>query len=354
MALGVLIGPFGLQWVDDPALISHISDIGIIFLLFLLGLNLDPKDLIRLLKSTTWITLISSTLFAAVGFGIATFFGFTTVEALIIAASMMFSSTIIGLKLLPTTVLHHQHTGEIVISILLLQDLIAIAVMLLINAAGGAGLNLWEIAQIIIALPLLSAFCYFFERYVLTKLLTRFDKIQEFIFLIAIGWCLAIAELASKMHLSHEIGAFIAGVAIASGPIALFISESLKPLRDFFLVLFFFSLGATFNFHQLETVIFPAVILAVLMLILKPLVFSYLIKRIDTVKNQSLEIGVRLGQVSEFSLLIAYVAHEHHVIDDPIYYLIQTTTIITFIVSSYVIVMKYPTPIAASDKLRRD
>jgi Kef-type K+ transport system membrane component KefB len=354
MGLGVLIGPWGLQWVDDPDLISHISDIGIIFLLFLLGLNLDPKDLIRLLKNTSWITLVSSSLFAAVGFCIAHFFGFSTIESLVVAAAMMFSSTIIGLKLLPTTVLHHQHTGEIVISILLLQDLIAIAVMLLINAAGGAGLSVWEIVQIVIALPLLSLFCYLFERYVLVKLIAKFDKIQEYVFLIAIGWCLGIAELAHSIHLSHEIGAFIAGVAIANSPIALFIAESLKPLRDFFLVLFFFSLGAGFNLHVVGDVLLPAAILAVLMLVLKPMVFSFLLKRTKEVKTQAFEIGVRLGQVSEFSLLVAYVAHEHHVVGDPIYYLIQTTTILTFIVSSYVIVMKYPTPIAMSDKLRRD
>jgi Kef-type K+ transport system membrane component KefB len=355
IALGVLLGPWGLQWVDDPDLISHISDIGIIFLLFLLGLNLDPKDLIHLLKSTTWITLLSSGLFALIGYFVATFFGFNSVEALVVAASMMFSSTIIGLKLLPTTVLHHQHTGEIVISILLLQDLIAIVVMLLLNATGSdAGLSAWEIAQIAVALPLLGLFCYLFERYILVKLIAKFDRIQEFIFLVAIGWCLGIAELAHGIHLSHEIGAFIAGVAIANSPIALFISESLKPLRDFFLVLFFFSLGAGFNLHVVGEIIVPAITLAVLMLIIKPVVFSFLLKRTAQAKAQSFEIGVRLGQVSEFSLLVAYLAHELGVVSDPIYYLIQTTTIITFVVSSYVIVMKYPTPIAMSDKLRRD
>lgn len=354
MALGVLIGPWGLKWVDDPELIAHISDIGIIFLLFLLGLNLDPKDLLRLLKSTTWITLVSSGIFALVGFFIAQFFGFNTIEALIVASAMMFSSTIIGLKLLPTTVLHHQHTGEVVISILLLQDIIAIAVMLFINAAGGDGLNAWEIVQIVIALPLLSIFCYLFERYILVKLFARFDRIQEFIFLAAIGWCLGIAELAHSVHLSHEIGAFIAGVAIANSPISLFIAESLKPLRDFFLILFFFSLGAGFNIHMMDQVLLPALVLAGLMLILKPLVFSFLLRGTHEIKPRALEIGVRLGQVSEFSLLIAYVAHEHAVVGDPVYYLIQTTTMITFIISSYVIVMKYPTPIAMSDSLRRD
>ncbi len=354
MALGVLLGPWGLAWVDDPALISHVSDIGIIFLLFLLGLNLDPKNLIHLLKSTTWITLASSAVFAMLGFGVAYAFGFNTVESLIVAAAMMFSSTIIGLKLLPTTVLHHQYTGEIVISILLLQDLIAIGVMLLINAAGGTGLHVWEIVQIAVALPLLALFCYLFERYILVKLLAHFDRIQEFIFLVAIGWCLGIAELAHSIHLSHEIGAFVAGVSIANSPIALFISESLKPLRDFFLVLFFFSLGAAFNLHVVGSVLMPALILAGLVLFIKPWVFAVLLRHIPNAKPQALEIGVRLGQVSEFSLLVAYVAHEHGVVGDPIYYLIQTTTILTFIVSSYWIVMRYPTPIAMSDKLRRD
>ncbi|HLF67642.1 MAG TPA: cation:proton antiporter, partial [Gammaproteobacteria bacterium] len=280
MALGVLMGPWGMAWVDDPALISHISDIGIIFLLFLLGLNLDPKNLIHLLKSTTWITLASSAVFACCGFVVAYFFGFSTVESLVVAAAMMFSSTIIGLKLLPTTVLHHQYTGEIVISILLLQDLVAIGAMLLINAAGGTGLHIWEIVQIVVALPLLILFCYLFERYILVKLITHFDRIQEFIFLIAIGWCLGIAELAHSIHLSHEIGAFVAGVAIANSPIALFISESLKPLRDFFLVLFFFSLGAEFNLHVVGEVLMPALILAGLMLVLKPWVFALLLRRI--------------------------------------------------------------------------
>lgn len=240
IALGILFGPWGLKWVSDPEVVTHMSDIGIIFLLFLLGLNLDPKSLVHLLKNTMVVTLASSLIFAVLGFGIAYAFHYTVVESLVVAACMMFSSTIIGLKLLPTTILHHQRTGEIVISILLLQDIIAILVMMGLDAYGGEGDVTVKLLVMILGLPGLFIFCMLFERYILIKLITKYDRIQEYIFLLAIGWCLGIAELATVIGLSHEIGAFIAGICIATSPISLFIAESLKPLRDFFLILFSF------------------------------------------------------------------------------------------------------------------
>lgn len=354
IALGVLFGPWGLKWVADPEVISHMSDIGIIFLLFLLGLNLDPKSLVHLLKNTMVVTLVSSLIFGILGYGIAYAFHYTVLESLVVAACMMFSSTIIGLKLLPTTILHHQRTGEVVISILLLQDIIAILVMMGLDAYGGTGDIKIKLLVMILGLPGLFLFCMLFERYVLIKLIAKYDRIQEYIFLLAIGWCLGIAELAGAIGLSHEIGAFIAGISIATSPISLFIAESLKPLRDFFLILFFFSLGAALNIQILETVIVPTVILAIVMMLVKPFVFRFLLKGTHEAKDKALEIGVRLGQISEFSLLVAYVAKQQAVIGDSAYYLIQAATILTFILSSYIIVMKYPTPISLSDKLRKD
>lgn len=354
IALGAILGPYGMHYISDPALVSRLSDVGIIFLLFLLGLNLDPKNLIHLLKSTTMVTLISSGLFALLGYLVVIFFGFNQKEALIIATAMMFSSTIIGLKLLPTTILHHQRTGEIVISILLLQDILAIIAMMVIEASGGAGFSVAKVLKIVLGLPALIAFCLLFERYVLIKLIEKYDRIQEYIFLLAIGWCLGIAYVAEHLGLSYEIGAFIAGVAVATSPISLFISESLKPLRDFFLVLFFFSLGAALNFGMLHEIMIPAIILGTLMLLVKPLIFWGLLRQTHESDKRSLEIGVRLGQISEFSLLVAYVAKDNAAISDLAYYLIQSATILTFIVSSYLIVLRYPTPISLSDKLRRD
>jgi Kef-type K+ transport system membrane component KefB len=211
-----------------------------------------------------------------------------------------------------------------------------------------------EIALRIAALPGLIAIAYLLERYLLIKLIARFDKIQEYIFLLAIAWCLGFAELAASAGLSTEIGAFLAGVALARNPIALFIGESLKPLRDFFLIIFFFSLGAGFDLRMLTTIFIPAILLASIVLLGKPLVFRWLLHRSGEASERSGEIGVRLGQISEFSLLIAVLALELNIIGDAASSLIQLAALLTFIVSSYVIVKRYPTPIAISDELRRD
>jgi Kef-type K+ transport system membrane component KefB len=193
-----------------------------------------------------------------------------------------------------------------------------------------------------------------FVKYVLLPLIQRFDRFQEYIFLVAIGWCLGLAELAEVMGLSTEIGAFIAGIAVATSPIAQFIAISLKPLRDFFLILFFFSIGAGFNLGLLNEIIVPAVLLAILVLVIKPVAFRLLLAKISESNKLAWEVGFRLGQISEFSLLIAYIATSIALIGERASVLIQATAILTFLASSYLVVFRYPTPIAVSDELRRD
>ena len=136
IALGALVGPWGLAYIEDLVAIRQIGHVGIIFLLFLLGINLHPNKLVKLLRQTLVVTLTSSLIFAATGYGLGVAFGFAPRAALVVAIAMMFSSTIIGLKLLPTTALHHRHAGEIMISVLLLQDLVAILALLLIQGLG--------------------------------------------------------------------------------------------------------------------------------------------------------------------------------------------------------------------------
>jgi len=354
IALGVLVGPWGFALIEDATTAQGIGEVGIIFLLYLLGLNLHPQKLARMMREATIVTLGSSLVFAAAGFGVALAFGFTTTESLVIGALSMFSSTIIGLKLLPTTTLHHRHTGEIVISVLLLQDVIAIVALLGLDAMSRPNLSTGDAAWLAAALPVVVVAAAVMERWVLTPLIRRFDTIREYIFLAAIGWCLGIAQLGHAMGLSQEIGAFVAGVALARSPVATFIAESLKPLRDFFLVMFFFALGAAFPIPVLAEVALPAVCLGGLMLVLKPVVFHWLLRREHESSRLSMEIGVRLGQLSEFSLLIAAIASQGKVIGPNAAYAIHAATLLTFIVSSYLIMLRYPTPIAVTESLRRD
>lgn len=352
--LGATLGPWGFKLVTDTSTIQQIGHIGIIFLLFLLGMNLHPAQLFRMFREAIIVTLASSVIFALAGGAIAWFFGYELLEVFVIGAVMMFSSTIIGLKLLPTTALHHRHVGQVIISVLLLQDILAISILIILEGQSGGGMEWSQIGRLVLSVPTLVLVAFTVERYILIKLIRRFDKIQEYIFLTAIGWCLGIAQLAVFLGLSYEIGAFIAGVSLAASPISRFIAESFKPLRDFFLIMFFFSLGASFNLDALPAIIIPASIIAALMLVLKPLVLGKLLSYSGETEALSKEAGIRLGQMSEFTFLIAVLAVNTHAISQNASYLIQTATLITFIVSSYLIMYRYPTPIAVSDRLRRD
>ena len=357
IALGLLLGPVLGTWgwgiALDPAVIRGMADVGIIFLLFLLGLNLEPQELRRLFREATAVTLVTCAAFWAGGAAIALVFGFAVLDAVLIGAAMMFSSTIIGLKLLPTSTLHHQRMGEIIVSILLLQDIIAILVLLLIQGWGG-GDPATDFALIVLGAPALVLFAFVFSRYAITRLFYKFDTIREYIFLLAIGWCVGLAEIAEVVGLSYEIGAFVAGVSLATNPVARFIAESLKPLRDFFLIMFFFALGAGFDVSILPEVILPAAVLAGAAMLLKPVVFDKILERWHERPDMSRQIGVRLGQISEFSLLVAVAAYETGALTERGSYAIQAATILTFIASSYWIVLRYPTPVAVSDSLRQD
>ena len=160
--------------------------------------------------------------------------------------------------------------------------------------------------------------------------------------------------MSQALGLSLEIGAFIAGVSLANSPIAQYIAVNLKPLRDFFLILFFFSIGAGFDLGLIKEIWLGAVLLTLAVLILKPYLHAKLLITLGEPKSMSWEAGFRLGQTSEFSLLIAFIASSQGLIGVVASHVIQATAILTFLISTYIVVFRYPTPIAVSDRLRRD
>lgn len=354
IALGAIIGPYGLGYIQNVELLSEAAEVGIIFLLFLLGLDMQPSALLSVLKKATHITLISSAAFAVIGGGFAFLWGYGVTESLIIGAAMMFSSTIIGIKLLPTTVLHHRHSGELMVGLLLMQDFLAILVLILLLSGETGSIDLFVLGKAVVAVPLLAAAAFYFTKKLFLPVLAKFDRIQEFTFLMAIGWCMGMAKLAHVIGLSLEIGAFIAGITLATSPISQYIALSLKPLRDFFLVVFFFAIGAGLNLAMLSEVLLAAIVLAVLMLTLKPIIFHFLIKGRSGSNNLAWDVGFRLGQISEFSLLIVFLAFDTALISEQASLLVQATAVITFLVSSYIVVFNLQNPIAVSEKLRRD
>lgn len=355
IALGTLLGPYGSGMITNVELVADAGHVGIIFLLFLLGLDMQPKALINSLRDSSLVALLSSIAFACVGYGIALLFGFGTTDSLVIGAALMFSSTIIGIKLLPTTVLHHKHLGEVLIALLLFQDLLAIILLVILQSSSGGEAFQWTaLVEPLALLPILGLGCWGTVRFLLIPLIQRFDRYHEYIFLLSIGWCLGVAEVAALLGLSAEIGAFMAGVAVATSPIAQYIAVSLKPLRDFFLVIFFFSVGAQLDLGTLDEIALAAVVLAAALLTAKPIIYHGLLRQVSESHKLAWNLGFRLGQCSEFALLIGVVALESGVLSTRGNTLIQATTIITLLASSYIVVLNFPTPIAIKESLRRD
>lgn len=351
---GILVGPWGFGWIAHVEFIESISHLGITLLLYLAGLCLHPQKLIGLFKSTSLVTFISCLFSFIVAFGFSLLFHFTVVESLCVGLSLMFSSTILVVKLLPTTKLHQRRMGAICISILILQDLLAVAVLAFIQCLDARGGNFLNFGLLFLNLVLLVGVLFLLERFVLVKIMSQVEHIHEVIFILGLAWCFGIASISHKMGLFYETGAFFAGVVMARHKISFFISERLKPLRDFFLVLFFFSLGANLNLSILKEVIIYALLLSIVFIIVKPLVFRRLFIFTGEEKPFSNELGFRLGQLSEFSLLIAILAFDLGHISLRASQFIQLTTILTFVLSSYIVVYTFPTPIGTSENLNRD
>jgi len=355
IAVGCIAGPHGAAWVSDAGLVNEISEIGIIFLLFLVGLDLQPSKLRNMVGKTIVTALLSSAVFFAIAYAVMRAFGFGAIDATLAGVACMFSSTIVGLKLLPTTVLHHRHIGEIVVALLLIQDLMAILALIVISGRGTSMTDaLGSIVQVFIALPAVAAIAVVAVRFLILPLIHKWDAIHEFIFLAAVGWCLTVATVSHAFGLSFEIGAFIAGVSLATSPIALYIAENLRPLRDFFLVLFFFSVGAAIDLSLMIHVLLPTLVMAVALVAVKPVVVRWLLGWQGEERKVSWEAGFRLGQTSEFSLLIVYVATSVALMTPEAGHVVQGATVITFVLSTYAVIFRYPSPIAVSERLRRN
>lgn len=340
---GVLVGPWGFSLVRDVQFVDEVGRVGVTLLLFLAGLVLHPQKLTKLFRETVLVTIISSIVLFIFGAGLARLFGFSVQESVIAGLACMFSSTILVVKLLPTTALHQQRMGAVCIAILIGQDLLAVISLLFIAGIGS------EVASFALWLPVkaavLIALAFWIEKGVLRRMLRSSDHFHETLYLLCIGWCLAVAMAAEWLGLSQEVGAFVAGVAMARSPVSRFLSEGLKPLRDFFLVLFFFALGARLNLAVFPSVLGPAVCLAAFMMVAKPAVTYALLRRAGESEAFAREAGIRLGQASEFSLILALAAEAHGVIGVRTAQMLQLAAFLTLIASSYWVVFRLPTPL---------
>ncbi len=357
--LGMLIGPHGLGIITNAELLQEVGEFGIMFLLFIVGLDLPPNRLKHMFGSSIMIALASAVVFFALGFVVMFAFGFPLIDAVVVGIASGFSSTLIGLKLLPTNVLHHRHTGDVVISQLLIQDLIAIIALVVIGGlavtSGADSTNLpLRLGATMVLAPLLALAAFLGVKYLIKPLFVRFGAISEAIDLIGIGWCFAIASISVVIGLTPEIGAFIAGVSMANLRIAQVEAERFRPIRDFFLVLFFFSIGGSLELVAILSYLAPVIVLVAIFVLLKPLVYRGLLQVAGEEVGTSREISYRLGQTGEFSLLVVHLAAGTVLISESASLILTSATVASLCISTYIVVRRFPNPIAVDPRLRRD
>jgi Kef-type K+ transport system membrane component KefB len=178
--------------------------------------------------------------------------------------------------------------------------------------------------------------------------------IQEYTFLLTLAWCLLVTETAHRLGLSYEMGAFLGGISVASSPVALVIAEHLKPLREFFLILFFFSIGANLAVPIPLWTLLTSLLLGTLLVFLKAFAFRHAFLMIGESRKLARELGIRLSQASEFSILIGFTALLSGVLTPEGALFLQLTTLVTFVGSTYWVVLRYPTPVSTGPGLHQD
>ena len=329
---GVILGPL-LGFVTNMDIISNLSEIGIAFLLFIVGLEIDIKKLkdIGLIASLGGAIQVAAVFVLA--FMASVFMGFLTMESIYLGLIIAFSSTMVVVKLLSDKREIDTLHGRIIIGILLLQDIAAIfALSLLSQSSLSANLLLLSLGKGLLVI-LLS---YLAGKFILPPLFRYAASSQELLFIASISVAFLFSMLLNSIGFSIAVGAFLAGI-ILNVPYNVEIIGKIKPLRDFFSVLFFVSLGMQLTLSNLQNVINPIAMLILLVVVLKPLIVMFLCSFFGYSKRTSFLSAISLAQISEFSLILAAQGLIFGHITQEIFSMTVVLAVATIVLSTYFI-----------------
>ena len=342
--VGILLGPAGLDWVHALDQVDLFAKLGIGLLLFVVGLKLDP----HLIRSVGRVAMVAGlgqmAMTAAFGYVIALALGMSTMTAFYVAAALTFSSTVIIVKLLSDKREIDALHGRIALGILIMQDIVVVLLMIGLTAYGGAtdeahfGRQTLEVIGKGVGFLLLIAIA---TRYLLPSLLHSLARWPELLTLFAIAWAIGLASLGTGLGFSKEVGAFVAGVALAATPYRAILAARLVSLRDFLLLFFFIDLGVQIDMGHLGAALGPAILLSVIVLAGKPIMVMALVGAMGYAKRTAATAGLAMGQISEFSLILAALGLSLGHIDKATMGLITLVGLITIGLSTYMILYNH-------------
>lgn len=338
---GLILAGFLSLDVSRSYALSFLPEIGIAFVLFLVGMELDLREIKsfgrQILTAGALQIIITSTL----GTFIAQSFGFGLTEAMLLGVGLSFSSTLVVVKFLldkkELTALH----GKLSVGVLLLEDLLAVLILLVLTASSSTVLlsfsNLYPVSVLIFKVILIFAFSIFLSKFILKRVFEAVSDSAELLFLTALSWCFGFVTLSIFMGFSTLIGAFLAGVALASSPYHFQIQGKIKPMRDFFVALFFVYLGSRVNFYDIVNV-YPLIIAFTFYAVLvKPAIFLLLFGMFGFRKHTMFKTAINLSQVSEFSLIIMLIGLNLNLLSQKALAVIAFSSVFSFLVSSLII-----------------
>jgi len=346
IATGILVGPYAFNLLQAHAEVELFSKIGIAILLFIVGLTLNP-DVMREVGKTSLVTGIGQIVFTSIiGFFIVQALGFGLLASIYVAIALTFSSTIIILKLLSDRGDTQKLYGKISIGFLLVQDIVATLILLAITVMGkispGGEITLSNIVLIQIGVLvgkglILALVLYLISKYVLPLLSSFVANQQEVLFIFSLAWGLGLASLFYFIGFSIEIGALVAGITLAVSPFSYEMASRLKPLRDFFIMLFFVILGAGLVVGEVSTLIVPSLILSIFVLIGNPLIVLVLMNLLGYRTRTAFMSGLTVAQISEFSLILISLGLSFGHVNQEVVSLVTLVGIITIAISTYLI-----------------
>ncbi len=346
IAAGILLGPSGLGWVTVNEPLELLAQMGIALLLFVVGLKLD-LHIIRTMGPVALATGLGQVLFTSVfGFLIALALGLSTVGAIYVGVALTFSSTIIIVKLLSDKKEIDALHGRIAVGFLIVQDIVVVLAMIGLTALGAGSDSepgrLWmEMGRVALIGISMLVFIALMMRYVLPALTRHLARSAELLVLFAITWAVLLASAGEVLGFSKEVGAFLAGVSLASTPFREVIGARLVSLRDFLLLFFFIELGAGLELATLGGQLGSAMVLSVFVLIGNPVIVMVIMGFMGYRKRTGFLAGLTVAQISEFSLILAALGLSLGHLDADAVGLITLVGLITISGSTYLILYSH-------------
>ena len=339
LATGALLAYLGWTKLIDQETFQVFSDLGIMFLLFLVGLEVN-WDSLRIVGRSAVALGFGQVIFTfGLGYGIAWLFGFPAIHAAYIAFALTISSTVIVVKLLSEKRDLHSLSGRLAVGILIVQDIAAI--LLLIFLSGFTSSEGFSPSGLLISVlqgAALFTCIFWLGRKLVPLFIDRIASSQELLFLVSLAWVFLLAALVERIGFSIEIAGFIAGISLANASEHFQIAGRIRPLRDFFILIFFVLLGSSISVINLQSVGWPVIAFSLFVLIGNPLVVLVLMGFMGYRRRTSFLTGIAIAQISEFSLVLAAFGRKIQHLDDNAVSLITTVGIVTITISSYLII----------------